>query len=126
MQQTTAAAAAKDFLHYLDLVEHGQTVQIRNHGRVVARLRGAAHRDQHLLDRGCTGPAGGANPPGSVPASPSWNQAKAILHFDHLPATSALCGMHNRQCYAADLRAVLPSPNPATSGIALASARRAV
>jgi antitoxin (DNA-binding transcriptional repressor) of toxin-antitoxin stability system len=38
MQQTTAAAAAKNFLHYLDLVEHGQTVRIRNHGRVVARM----------------------------------------------------------------------------------------
>jgi len=38
MQQATATAAAGNFLHYLDLVEHGQTVQIRKHGRTVARM----------------------------------------------------------------------------------------
>lgn len=38
MQQATATAAAENFLHYLDLVEHGQVVQIRNRGRIVARM----------------------------------------------------------------------------------------
>ena len=38
MQQATATAAAENFLHYLDLVERGQTVQIRKRGRVVARM----------------------------------------------------------------------------------------
>jgi antitoxin (DNA-binding transcriptional repressor) of toxin-antitoxin stability system len=38
MQQATATAAAENFLHYLALVEHGQTVQIRKQGRTVARM----------------------------------------------------------------------------------------
>ncbi|MBI5386370.1 MAG: hypothetical protein HZA90_17000 [Verrucomicrobia bacterium] len=38
MQQATATAAAENFLHYLDLVEHGQTIQIRKQGRTVARM----------------------------------------------------------------------------------------
>lgn len=38
MQQATATAAAENFLHYLDLVERGQTIQIRKRGRLVARM----------------------------------------------------------------------------------------
>lgn len=38
MQQATATDAAKEFHRFLGLVEHGQSVQIRKHGRAVARL----------------------------------------------------------------------------------------
>lgn len=38
MQQATATAAARNFDHYLDLVEHGQTIQICRRGRAVARI----------------------------------------------------------------------------------------
>ena len=38
MQQATATAAAENFHHYLDLVEHGQTIRISKKGRTVARM----------------------------------------------------------------------------------------
>jgi antitoxin (DNA-binding transcriptional repressor) of toxin-antitoxin stability system len=38
LQQATATDAAKEFHRFLGLVEHGQSVQIRKHGRAVARL----------------------------------------------------------------------------------------
>jgi antitoxin (DNA-binding transcriptional repressor) of toxin-antitoxin stability system len=38
MRHVSATDAAKEFHRFLGLVEHGQTVQIRKHGRAVARL----------------------------------------------------------------------------------------
>ena len=38
MKQITATDAAKEFHHFLGLAEHGHSVQIRKHRRVVARL----------------------------------------------------------------------------------------
>ena len=38
MKQITATDAAREFHHFLGLAEHGQSVQIRKHRRVVARL----------------------------------------------------------------------------------------
>jgi len=38
MKRATATAVARKFSEYLGKVEHGQTVQIVKHGKVVARL----------------------------------------------------------------------------------------
>ena len=38
MKQASATAVARNFSEYLSKVEHGQTVQIAKHGKVVARL----------------------------------------------------------------------------------------
>ena len=38
MEQATATIAAKEFHRFLGMVEHGESVQIRKHGRAVARL----------------------------------------------------------------------------------------